>query len=385
MYTQTINEITDFFKRIDHALGITVPFQYCIHEKGKFPLCRSDEGLVIVPALFNHPDLRTDIRNVLMAELYSCFYLDKNKNGHLEINPGYMAKGICSVLGIPFFSDDEIEANLRIVRRKVFCDAENGCYFSVGQKLRESAFVKYEVTGIQRNGNTVTLVTVKPIVCLHEEAEKLMTEEELYSRCCVYNNLKDQKVDMRKNLFVISGPSGVGKDTVVKALIKKYPHLRKTVSVTTRAKRSNEAEGVDYYYVTDDAFSLHRLNGKLVEFELYDGAYYGTLYSEIERHSEDYPLILVIDVRGRRNVLKRYPLAKSIFISPPSPEILKERIIARNENTPEEVEHRLTVAGEEIEQASLYDYVVVNEDLDTCVDRIIDIIEPQRIPDSGFF
>ena len=69
MYTQTINEITDFFKRIDHALGITVPFQYCIHEKGKFPLCRSDEGLVIVPALFNHPDLRTDIRNVLMAEL----------------------------------------------------------------------------------------------------------------------------------------------------------------------------------------------------------------------------------------------------------------------------------------------------------------------------
>lgn len=317
MYTQTVNYITNFFKRIDSALGITVPFQYCIKEKGKFPLFRSNEKLAIVPAFFNHPELSSDIRSVLMAELYSCFYLDRNKDGHLEINPGYMAKGICNVLGIPFFSDDEIEENLRAVRRKLFDDAENGCYFDVGQKLRESAFVKYEVTSILRNGNAETLVTVKPIVRLHEEVEKVMTEEDLYARCCAYSNLKDQKVDMRKNLFVISGPSGVGKDTVVKALLKKHSNVRKTISVTTRAKRSNETDGVDYYFITDEVFSLHRLNGRLVEFELYDGAYYGTLYSEIERHPEDEPLILVIDVRGRRNVLRRYPMAQSIFISPP--------------------------------------------------------------------
>lgn len=375
MYTQTVNYITNFFKRIDSALGITVPFQYCIKEKGKFPLFRSNEKLAIVPAFFNHPELSNDIRSVLMAELYSCFYLDRNKDGHLEINPGYMAKGICNVLGIPFFSDDEIEENLRSVRRKLFDDTENGCYFDVGQKLRESAFVKYEVTSILRNGNTETLVTVKPLVRLHEEVEKVMTEEDLYARCCVYSNLKDQKVDMRKNLFVISGPSGVGKDTVVKALLKKHPNIRKTISVTTRAKRSNETDGVDYYFITEEVFSSHRHNGRLVEFELYDGAYYGTLYSEIERHSEEYPLILVIDVRGRRNVMKRYPMAKSIFISPPSPEVLKARIIARNENTPEEMEHRLTIAGEEITQASLYDYIVANDDIDTCVNRIIEIIE----------
>lgn len=313
-----------------------------------------------------------------MAELYSCFYLDRSKDGHLEINPGYMAKGICNVLGIPFFSDDEIEENLRIVRRKLFDDTENGCYFDVGQKLRESAFVKYEVTGILRNGNAETLVTVKPIVRLHEETEKVMTEEDLYARCCVYSNLKDQKVDMRKNLFVISGPSGVGKDTVVKALLKKHPNIRKTISVTTRAKRSNETDGVDYYFITEEEFSNHRHNGRLVEFELYDGAYYGTLYAEIERYSEADPLILVIDVRGRRNILRKYPMARSIFISPPSPEDLKSRIITRNENTLEEMEHRLAVAEDEFAQASLYDHVVVNDDVDSCIEEIFTFITVQE-------
>lgn len=378
MYTQTVNYITNFFKRIDSALGVAVPFQYCIREKGKFPLFRSNEKLAIVPAFFNHPELSNDIRSVLMAELYSCFYLDRNKDGHLEINPGYMSKGICNVLGIPFFSDDEIEENLRTVRRKLFDDTENGCYFDVGQTLRESPFVKYEVTGILRSGNAETLVTVKPIVRLHEKNEKVMTEEDLYARCCVYSNLKDQKVDMRKNLFVISGPSGVGKDTVIKALLKKHPNIRKTISVTTRAKRSNETDGVDYYFITEEKFSNHRHNGRLVEYELYDGAYYGTLYSEIERHSEEYPLILVIDVRGRRNVLRKYPMARSIFITPPSPDDLKSRIITRNKNTLEEMEHRLAVAEDEFAQASLYDHVVVNDDVDSCVEDIFKLITVQE-------
>lgn len=360
MYTQTVNYIASFFENLDNALGLSVPFQYCVKDKGKFPLYRGDNGLVIVPAFFNHPDLNNDIRSVLLAELYSCFYLDKNKNGYLEVNPGFMAKGICSILGIPFFSDDEIEENLRTVRRKLFDDIENGCYFEVGQKLRESAFVKYEVTDIVRHGKNETLITVRPIGRRLGEAEKTMTEEELYTRCCVYHSLKDEKVDMRKNLFVISGPSGVGKDTVVKALIQKYPGIKKTVSVTTRTKRSNETEGVDYYYITKEEFSNHRSNGRLVEFELYDGAYYGTLYSEIERHSKDEPLVLVIDVRGRRNIIKRYPRAKSIFISPPSYEVLKTRIVDRNENTSGEIEHRLTIAKEELEQAGMYDHIVVH-------------------------
>lgn len=181
MYTQTVNYIASFFENLDNALGLSVPFQYCVKDKGKFPLYRGDIGLVIVPAFFNHPDLNNDIRSVLLAELYSCFYLDKNKN------------------------------------------------------------------------------------------------------------------------------------------------------------------------------------------------------SEIERHPKYEPLVLVIDVRGRRNIIKRYPLAKSLFISPPSYEVLKTRIVDRNENTSGEIEHRLTIAKEELEQAGMYDHIVVNNDINTCIEDIFRILSNTRL------
>ena len=104
---------------------------------------------------------------------------------------------------------------------------------------------------------------------------------------------------MRRNLVVISGPSGVGKDTIVKELLARYPNINKTVSVTTRTKRSNETDGVDYYFVTKEQFYEYQMNGSLVEYELYDGNYYGTLYEEVERYTENEPLILVIDYYNR--------------------------------------------------------------------------------------
>ena len=109
----------------------------------------------------------------------------------------------------------------------------------------------------------------------------------------------NEKVDMRRNLVVISGPSGVGKDTIVKELLARYPNINKTVSVTTRTKRSNETDGVDYYFVTKEQFYEYQMNGSLVEYELYDGNYYGTLYEEVERYTENEPLILVIDYYNR--------------------------------------------------------------------------------------
>jgi len=179
---------------------------------------------------------------------------------------------------------------------------------------------------------------------------------------------------MRRNLYIVSGPSGVGKDTVVKELRKKYSHINKTVSATTRAKRSTEVDGVDYYYISKDEFYDHQTNGDFVEHELYDGEHYGTLFSEIDRHPVDEPLLLVLDVRGRRNVMMRYPMAKSIFINPPSFESLERRILGRNENSPEEIEHRLKVAREEMDAASEYTYQVTNNDVESCVEVIYKII-----------
>lgn len=374
MKNEAICQVESFFEEINSLLELSVKPQIGVTDKGKYPICMKDKELVVCPDFFKHPELRDNVRKVLMAELYSCIYLDQKLHGQLDVNPGFMAKGICSLMAIDFVSDEEIEQNLRSIRRKLFDEVEYSCYFSVGHKLRESAFVSYEVTKIVRKDKDNMLVTVKPIGCNLGKPERTMTEEELYQRCCNFRDLKNEKVDMRRNLIVISGPSGVGKDTVVKTLLKTHPAINKTVSVTTRSKRSNETEGVDYYYITKDQFYQHQIDGSLVEYELYDGAYYGTLFTEVERHPENTPLILVIDVRGRRNVSMRYPMAKSIFIAPPSFDVLKERIIARNENTPDEIEHRLTVAKEELEQASKYDYSVVNDDLASCVNQIAEII-----------
>lgn len=374
MEHNAVKTVKEFFESVNSHFGLSVNCDIQVLDHGKFPVCRRNGCLTVVPSFFEHPDLRDNVRKVLMSELYSCYYLDKEKNGKIDINPGFMAKGICQSFNIPFISDEEIEQNLRTIRRKIFDDIENGCYFTVGQKLRESAFVSYEVVDIVRKGEETTLVTVRPIGHNLGKPERVMTEEELYQRCCNYRNLKDEKVDMRNNLVIISGPSGVGKDTIVKELLKRYPNINKTVSVTTRTKRSNETDGVDYYFVSKEQFYEYQMNGNLVEYELYDGNYYGTLYDEIERYTEKEPLILVIDIRGRRSVMMRYPMAKAVFLAPPSLEVLKARITSRKENSPAEIEHRLTVAADEIEQASKYDYVITNEDVESCVRRLADIV-----------
>ena len=142
--------------------------------------------------------------------------------------------------------------------------------------------------------------------------------------------------------------------------------------------RSSEKDGVDYYFISKDKLSEYRVNDQLAEYELYDGAFYGTLYSEIERYAKSIPLILVIDVRGRRNIMMKYPLAKSIFISPSSFETLKQRIIDRKENTAEEIEHRLNVSKDELDEAVHFDHVVINKDVNVCADEIAKIIIPNK-------
>ena len=196
MEHNAIRVIKNFFESVNSRFGLVVECEIQIFDFGKFPVCRKDGHIVVVPAFFEHPDLRDNVRKVLLSELYSCCYLDREKNGKLDTNPGFMAKGICQTMGIDFISNEEIEQNLRTVRRKLYDDVTYSCYFSIGDELRESAFLSYQVVNIVRKGEKETFVTVKPIGHNLGKPEKTMTEEEVYRRCCRFRDLKDEKMDM---------------------------------------------------------------------------------------------------------------------------------------------------------------------------------------------
>ena len=183
-------------------------------------------------------------------------------------------------------------------------------------------------------------------------------------------------VPQKRCLFVISGPSGSGKNTVYDGVKKLLPSITHTVSATTRAMRPGEAYGVDYYYISDEEFQRKIENGEFLEYVQYGGNYYGTLKSEIDRlNMLQMVPVLIIEVNGAQSVKRIYPDAVTIFIVPPSIEELERRIRGRGHNTEEELKTRLGIAAEEMRNSDQYDFCVVNDDLDQCIDEVYHIIK----------
>lgn len=177
-------------------------------------------------------------------------------------------------------------------------------------------------------------------------------------------------VDLRKNLVLFSAPSATGKNTVYNALKERLPAIQRGITATTRQPRANETHGVDYYFLTEEEFAEKEANGEFIETNCYDNHHYATPYAEIERHSTTTPLFLIVDTKGMQNILKHYPLSVTIFLKPPSLEELENRIHARGDNTPEEIQRRVSEAKQEMERADQYDYVVENNRLEECVGKI---------------
>ena len=164
-----------------------------------------------------------------------------------------------------------------------------------------------------------------------------------------------------KFLFVVSGAAGTGKDSVVKALREAHPEIEKTVSATTRAPRPGEQEGVDYYYRTREQFQQLLENDQVVEHNFYNGNYYGTLKSEVEKRLEaGKVVVLVIDVHGAANIRRMFPGATTVFLLPPSVEELEHRLRGRGTETEDRIEARLETAKRELPYAPQYDYQIVN-------------------------
>jgi guanylate kinase len=179
------------------------------------------------------------------------------------------------------------------------------------------------------------------------------------------------------SVFVITGPSGVGKGTLIRGLLERVPNLELSVSATTRSPRPGERDGVDYHFLTAEAFDRHVAAGDFVEHATYSGNRYGTLRSELEQAlRRGAPVVLEIEVQGARQVRRAMPEAIAVFISPPSREALRARLVGRGTDTPEQVDERLRTAERELEAQAEFSHVVVNDRLEEATDQLEQIVRP---------
>jgi guanylate kinase len=180
-------------------------------------------------------------------------------------------------------------------------------------------------------------------------------------------------------LFIVSAPSGTGKTTLVERLVRITPGLRMSRSYTSRPARDGERDGVDYNFITREQFQRMAADGQFLEWADIYGNLYGTGAADTERvlaGGED--VVLVIDVQGARQVRSRGLENIGVFVLPPSAETLERRLRGRSKDTEEQIRRRLEVACREVTDVASYDYVVVNDELEPCVDRLKAIVIAER-------
>lgn len=182
--------------------------------------------------------------------------------------------------------------------------------------------------------------------------------------------------DIASKLVIISGPSGAGKDTIAGRLVALDSSLSIAVSATARKPRPGEKEGVDYYFFSEDDFLDKVEKGDFIEYAKYGSNYYGTLKSDVQNRIENgKTVILVIEVQGAANVRKMYPDALSIFIMPPSEEVLEKRLRSRMTDSEEAISKRMEIAKGEMKRSGEYDYTVVNDELEKAVKDTYQLIK----------
>ena len=184
-------------------------------------------------------------------------------------------------------------------------------------------------------------------------------------------------------LVILSGPSGSGKDTVLDCIHEKDIPIQRSISMTTREKRDGETDGVDYYFVTKEYFEKQIAEKKMLESALYSTNYYGTPKGPVDRWlDEGKTVVLKIEVQGAEKIKKMYPDSVSIFIMPPSMQILERRLRKRDTDSEESILMRLDAALGEMQCAEKYDYIVFNDVLEDTVDDICSIIKAENFKSS---
>lgn len=179
-------------------------------------------------------------------------------------------------------------------------------------------------------------------------------------------------------VFVITGPSGVGKGTLIRALCDRMPQIELSVSATTRAPRPGEQDGVAYHFLSPSDFAKRITEGAFVEWAEYSGNRYGTLRAELERRlAAGVPVVLEIELQGARQVREQLPDAVQVFIAPPSRETLRTRLVGRGTDTPDQVRRRLETADAELAAQPEFAHVVVNDRLEDAVLDLVEIVQSE--------
>ena len=186
-------------------------------------------------------------------------------------------------------------------------------------------------------------------------------------------------IETKSKYYAFSAPSGAGKTTIIKHLLEKYDNLSVSVSATTRAMRKGEVEGIDYYFLKREQFEKYIKDDKFLEYEKVHSDYYGTLKEKVQQLVDSGKTVLFdIDVNGALNIKKNYPETELIFIKPPSIAILIERLKKRKSETEESLKKRLQRIDYEYSKAELFDYIVINDDLDKAVSEVEAIIRGEK-------
>ncbi len=184
----------------------------------------------------------------------------------------------------------------------------------------------------------------------------------------------------RGSVFILSGPSGSGKDTVLKELFRQHPDLLFSISSITRAMREGEREGEKYHFISREEFEAMLKADELLEYNIYGGNYYGTPRKPVEAAiMAGKNMVIEVDVNGAEKIRCKLPEAVSIFIMPPSFAELKRRLVGRGTESDEQIKIRMQTALDEIRRADEYDYIIVNQDVNTAAAELFTVIDSRRL------